>query len=98
MTRGILKMTVCINLLYGGRHRRVYRYLDDRVDPMGSFMKKAGRRMTELSRQIKSKQRLVLRVRTVADTETSMLTLVFQSFLPSRLSARQDLGRRGFIT
>ena len=25
----------------GDGHQRVYRYLDDRVDPMGSFMKKA---------------------------------------------------------
>ena len=25
----------------GDGHKRVYRYLDDRVDPMGSFIKKA---------------------------------------------------------
>ena len=25
----------------GDGHQRVYRYLDDRVDPMGSFIKKA---------------------------------------------------------
>ena len=53
----------------GDGHQRVYRYLDDRVDPMGSFMKR-GRRMTraELPERIET-ERLVLRVRTVADAE-----------------------------
>ena len=38
MIRGILKMTVLRGFYFmGDGHQRVYRYLDDRVDPMGSF-------------------------------------------------------------
>ena len=41
----------------GDGHKRVYRYLDDRVDPMGSFIKKARKKDDkELNCQNKSKR------------------------------------------
>ncbi len=47
-----------------------HRYLDDRVDLMGSFIKKARKKddTAELPDKIET-ERLVLRVRTVADAE-----------------------------
>ena len=54
----------------GDSHKRVYRYLDDRIDPWEASSRKRGRRMTraELPEQIET-DRLLLRVRTVADAE-----------------------------
>ena len=40
MTRGILKMTVFRQLTLWDGRTSVYRYLDDRVDLMGNFIKK----------------------------------------------------------
>ena len=54
----------------GDGHQRVYRYLDNRVDPMGSFIKKARKKdvKSELPERLET-ERLVLRVRTVEDAE-----------------------------
>ena len=71
----------------GDGHKRVYRYLDNRVDPMGALSRKRGGRMTrvELPERVEI-ERLILRNRTVADAEAIFdFCQSSRSLLPCRI-------------